>query len=62
MYLRGAPAAPPSSPILDALQIGGGIMTRNIVLSWDLDHDLDNIALKFYLCPIVKLFNVNYTI
>lgn len=27
--LRGALAAPPSSPILDPLQIGGGIMTRN---------------------------------
>ncbi|KEH18652.1 subtilase family protein, putative [Medicago truncatula] len=42
--LRGAPAAPSSSLILDPLQIGGGIMTRKIVRSWDLDRDFDNIA------------------
>jgi hypothetical protein len=44
--LRGAPAAPSSSPILDPLQIGGGIMTRKIVRSWDLDRDFDNIGCR----------------
>jgi len=30
--LRGAPTAPPSSPIWDPLQISGGIMNRKIAI------------------------------
>ena len=46
---RGAPAAPPSSPFLDPLQIGGGIMTCKIIRSWDLDRDLENTGLNMCL-------------